>query len=395
MEEFVNFNDGIIYNDEIWFSNGKFNALQKMNLKTGEITLESFFPEFSKDATYLHLQLFEYDKKIYFIPLSESIVNVWDLERNKWLKSIQLPYDVKRRYARSFLHGSNIWVFPYSSKDNIIKIDLVNNKVFELRELTDAIKKYFSEEVFFCPATISVKNNKIYLAAFNNDILLVIDCNTETIIEKYKLENENLKGIQPINDKECLFFNNEMTELFIWDLVTNQTKPYHLDFEIAKNRVPFSSFLLLDKKIIVLPRHIDEIFVLDLDSDELVKLSLPANFKRTSPFSLIGFAKVFNGIVYLFPQGCNKLLCVNLENLSVTEVKQNFSQDFSKYFSAFFQKEFEKKYREGSLKESKYSKDTLGQFLDLVCSGEQTDLKMETSNAGLNIHEKIKKLLSQ
>ena len=80
--------------------------------------------------------------------------------------------------------------------------------------------------------------------------------------------------------------------------------------------------------------------------------------------------------------------------MSVTEVKQNFSQDFSKYFSAFFQKEFEKKYREGSLKESKYSNDTLGQFLDFVCLGEQTNLKIKTSNAGLNIHEKIKKLLS-
>lgn len=394
MEKFVNFSDGIIYNDELWFSNFKFNALQKLNLKNGEVSIVSFFPEFKAEEYYLHSQLIEHNKKIYFIPLDKSVINIWNLESNNWEKSIKLPYDVKLRYSKAFLKGSFIWLFPYCLKDVILKIDLTNNKVSELRNLTDKIKAKFSEDVYLWPSNISLYKEKFYITAFDKDVLLVVDSDSEEIVAEYKLENEPIRGIQPIEDDKCVFFTDKSPELFIWDLKADTTKSYKVDFNLKNGQVSFSDFLYEGKKIIALPKHIDEIFAMDLTKDEVIKLELPVGFQRSSPYPLFEFAKSCDNKVYLFPRGCNKLLCINLDDLSVTEIKQHFSKEFTEYYDDIVEKTFKCRYKTGELLEADYWSETLPKFLDLVCLGEQTDLKIEESNVGLNIHKVIKKLLS-
>lgn len=81
MKNKINFYDGFIQDDVIWFSNLNHNALMTLNLKNGQLSSIARFPGCESYQNNLHIRVIENNGKLYFVPRNGNFVHAFSLEK--------------------------------------------------------------------------------------------------------------------------------------------------------------------------------------------------------------------------------------------------------------------------------------------------------------------------
>lgn len=183
--------EGIAQIDEntAYASCSEFNALFKVDLKTGDCTYVALFPDEKLNAKRLFIKAVFVNGKIYFIPASASAISVYDVETGTFESIIirddfvNEKYSRKYKFADAFIYRDTICILP-ATYPTVVKLNYKENTL-----------EYFSKnmpetEYLFRPGTAQI-GNKLYVPNTKDNLVLEFDMETNDIRKHYVGKNNH------------------------------------------------------------------------------------------------------------------------------------------------------------------------------------------------------------
>lgn len=391
MENLINFYDGCLVGDELWFSNLNFNALMKMNIKTGKTEFVDTFPYLADTQEFAHIRTIRYDDCLYFISYRNRVIHIWNLMELKWEKTVHINCS---EIENAFLYNNEIWLFPASLKNPIVKFNLKDRKEIVLNELTEQINAINSKCISILSETVSLCIDKLIIASYEGNTVITIDCKTEQITNKYSFDDISISGIKVKDKKHFWVWFTNSADIYLVSETEGNIDRINTEINFQRNRTPFSNMINIDEhRALVLPRHTEEILLIDTLINETNKLKIPNEFKRCKVTSLLLFYKQVDGFTFLFPCGGNNLLIVNANTMSISHISFIVDDEFLEYAKKMKRKIFNSMIYSGDLSEGKGWTEMLPNFLDKVCEGSKAVTKCDNKHIGTDIFIEIKNIL--
>lgn len=388
MNGLIKFYDAYKKEDELLFSNMCLNAFQKMNIHTGKIETIDMFPGCTKEKRELHLCVLNYRERLYFIPYKSNMIHIWNLESEQWEDNIKLSYSESVKIEDAVLYENEIWIFPNSLDKPIIKFNMDRKTSVELDELTKSINERASTCVKIVTGCVCLEKNMLFIATYDAGYVFKINIKNLKIENVFCFENTFIAGMKALtHNRLCIWFVNK-SSIMIWDEEAREKKYLNIKTQIPFGRIAFRSVLELDEKyFLLLPKHSNELFVVDEKNGLSESLALPADFHRCSPYSLFEYGVKEGKKIYLFPSGGNKLLVIDLDNMKVCSKDFDVSKEYQEYASGVIRKQREDSFHLKDMYEAMGWNEVLPQFIDMVCMQEQQIKKDENANYGAKIYE--------
>lgn len=387
MKSKISFLDAVAIENKLWFSNLDYNALMRMDIQTGETYIISYFPKNEIYQEELHRKVFLYKKKLYFIPLKSHYIHIWNMEREEWDETMELPFSESETICDAYMIDENIWIFPSSLKNDIIRWNLKSNKILCLIGLTDEIRKctdIFSYMLGY--SSVCYKDNCFYLSPRNTRDIYIIETRRCILKKKQQLPEAILtQGICPSSERGLWITELYSGHVHLWEENLGIVNTYYLEVPLSVGNIPFIK--VIDSgtnQIMVLPCHSEDILFLDKSQRLIHKCVYPKSFCRERVYTLFcGFCSYEQDYVLLFPRSSNQLLKVNIKDMSITGSTIHLNSiDFEREKEILILQK-KKKISDGSLQES-CNDSLLSFFLNEVECMEDVP---ETTN--MNIGEKI------
>lgn len=396
MKNPINFFEGHMEGEELWFSNLNFNALMKMNIDTGETEMIDLFPGFPKEQENLHLRVMKYEDCLYFMPFVSNVIHIWNLSKMVWEESITLLYPDHEGIAAAVQLDHEVWIFRNFIRDTIIKVDLCNRTVVPMIELSEQIQSVYPENSRFQMPAISTCEEGMILSAFESDTIIIVDLEKEKVIKKYVLENVSILGLKERDPENCLLWFGDSSEIWNYCYADGKITKVKTNIDFPDNRYPFYNMVHLDEnRFLVLPWQVDQFVSVDFADGVIAEVKMPPGFKRCNSWVLLPFSKQIQDKMYLFPRGGNQLVVMQMEDLSTFAVDFVLKEELHTYIDEILEQQFVSNFCSGKLNETNGGEGAIQAFLDLVCKGKQTDLKMDKKDAGSCIHNEIKHMVYQ
>ncbi len=387
----INFFDAELIENELWFSNINFNALMKMNIKTGKTEFVDTFPEIPNVQEYIHIRVIHYEKCLYFIPYKDTTIHIWNYQELKWERPITVNCT---EIINAFLYNDEIWFFPSTFENSIVKLDLKSKKEIVLTELTLQINRANSKCFLLDISNISLYEDQILVSSYEGNTVVAIDCKTESIINMYSFDNVSIAGVKSKDQDHFWVWFTNSSDIYLVNIKKENIICIKTDVKFHYNRIPFSNIVNIDEnQALVLPRHTDDILLVDTLRNETYSVKMPNAFERCKISPLIFFYRNLDDTVILFPCSGNALLVFDKKTLSVSQMFFDTDEGLSEYAEKVNRQIFENKFNSGVIKESDGWKEVLPDFLTLVCEKTPSFSTNDTVNIGANIHNDIIKIL--
>jgi hypothetical protein len=394
MTEYVNFFDGYIENDELWFSNIRFNALMKMNIKTGDTEMISVFPGRERESENLHCRVIKAGDRLFFIPYISNIVHVWDLKKGAFLPNIEIGPEENAKYVAAAVDDENkLWIVPENLLKPIVIIDTGRCEIADRVNIPDVT----TPERPTAGLETDLKNvvfygNTFFIQSYRENGLWKLGC-ADRSTKFYEFAGVYRPvSLNTFDGENFYFFNYPDNRLMMWNMRDNSVRIISRGYPFVDGRNPFGGILKTNDGFLFVPCHCDSFCAFDPQTYAITELPLPENFKRCSPFALTVYHKVYQDKLYLFPRSGNELLVMDTGKTVISEISYKYPESFVSYAEDVLQRIFDKYYEGSSVYESFLYDETLGRFLDKVVTGdESSSSKQQPSNAGRQIHEFVKK----
>jgi WD40 repeat protein len=391
MTEYLNYFDGYIADDMLWFSNLNFNAFIKMNIKTGDTEMVSLFPGFDRDCRNLHCGVIQVGNRLFFTPYRSNTVHIWDMEKETFLPNMKITCEEDIKYVGTGVDRENmLWIVPENLAEPIVVIDAERGKLAD----SISIKKVLLQEELSADFESGLKNvafydNAVYIQGYKQNGLVKIRC-ADRKIEFYKFAGSYKPvSLDTFDGENFYFFNYPDNRLLKWNIRNGSVEEILPKYQFANGRTPFWGVVKVSEIFLFLPCHSNSICTLDLRTRAMKELQLPEGFRRSSPFALIGHHKIYENKLYLFPRSGNELLVMDTKDFVISEIKYRYPETFAEYSEDVLQTIFLKDFEESNLSESFAYDETLGMFLDKVVTG-GASLPSQANNIGGQIHEYVK-----
>jgi hypothetical protein len=214
------------YNEDIYFSNIRFNALLCLKKESKNIEFVSFFDNEDPMIPNLHNQIIENNGKLYFIPLRGKGISIYDV--NNMIMEYILLSDSEAMISGVFVVDKKLYLIPTRDTKLAVYIDLDNHSVHQNDELQRALNENIN---FFCDLYgCTLVGNQLIISIFNTGRLLLFDLTT--------LEYKYLEfGDKRFDNIECI-----KSDLWITSSVGSTIYRYNNDNGIE-------SFILNEKKV--------------------------------------------------------------------------------------------------------------------------------------------------
>lgn len=196
--------EGIAQVDEntAYASCSEFNALFKVDVKTGDCTYISLFPEEHINKKRLFIKALSVNGKIYFIPASASAIYVFcpttnTFERFKIEENIEdKSYNAKAKFADAFVRGNMIYILP-ATYPAIIKLECGKNT------LEYIVENMPTCDYLFRPGTAQM-GQKLFVPNTKDNLVLEFDMETDEI-QLHHVGKNNHGSWSIVSDKNSLW----------------------------------------------------------------------------------------------------------------------------------------------------------------------------------------------
>lgn len=258
------FSAGVIIEDVIYFFTEKANVFMKM--KIGDWKIECV-DQFVLDNTDLHGKtdfLRVIGKKIYRLPLKGEHIDTFTLDNGLYNKIKVKSYNKEWDNFVAFeINGKFLYVFPKWERE-VFKIDSSTNKLDSISLILVQDRQNCNED--FISFSCSFRdNNFLWLFEMRSQKTCIFDMNTDT----YSFLN------RPEEIMECTYFCKVdqliycMTlynEIYVWNTQTNKCSQLWKEERYRDIEYYYWQFLVVNKKIIVLPGYGNDIVIIDICS---------------------------------------------------------------------------------------------------------------------------------
>lgn len=387
MKNPINFFDGEILENELWFSNLNYNALMKTSLLDGTTEIISAFPDAEPEDINLHIRVIRYESLLFFIPYSGCFVQVWNTEKKCFEESIRLDCEEECKWANAYKdEDDRIWIIP----DKLFRpFAIVNAKTGKAERKDMTAKIGFPSGFTTGTKCVEYYDNGIYIQGYRSNLCFRVDCRSEQV-QRYNFpEGCMITFMRNCGEQKFYMELYGNPNLYEWDMTENAVSEYGLGIPVVKGRNAHWDVAVNDKKILLVPCNSDDLMLFDTETNSVDKINLTEKFQRTSPYALFGFYKQVNEKVYLFPRACNRMVIVDMQNGLTSEIPFLSTGRNKEYSDELIKSVFEKWYTLEMSEVFAYS-DTLDLFLNKMISEQEVKESCSDSNVGEEIHRYIK-----
>lgn len=385
MRNKINFYDGFIKDDVIWFSNLNNNALMTLDIITGELCYKDSFPDKKLYEKNLHIRVIEDNGLLYFIPQMGSCVHIYSISKESFLSSMILPYANDTLISNAFKdENGKIWIIPSYVHSDIACINCCDNSV-SLINLSGHIINY--DEAYIGPNCVSYNKGVISGCVFKSNQLFFIDTNTQ-IITTGRLSNEYAPYSFVSDDGDLYIFSDSSDKLIIsWRRSDNSYNMINEECINIKVDYDYWNYIRIDDSLICLPYRMNDLLCINNSSKQVKQISINESAQRNSLNPMFSFYTEYKNRIYCFPSGSDSLMIINKENLSIRFIDYLIDDAISCMISDQCSLSLEKQIISGEISESIDYDDTLSEFLDYIVKSEHNDAFENAPLVGNAIHK--------
>lgn len=210
--------------DTAYASCSEFNALFKVDLKTGDCTYISLFPEEHVNKRRLFIKAIYVNEKIYFIPASASAIYVFcptanaferiEIEENIDDKS----YNANAKFADAFICENTIYILP-ATYPAIIKLDCKKNT------LEYIVENMPTCDYLFRPGAAQM-GNKLFVPNTKDNLVLEFDMEIDEI-QLHHVGKNNHGSWSIVRDENLLWLIPKVHGAVVkWDYFSGEIQEY-------------------------------------------------------------------------------------------------------------------------------------------------------------------------
>lgn len=376
-------------NNDIWFPNRFFNALIKMDAKSGKIRDIKKFPNYEAGETVLYTTvLYAYDKLIFVPGRSEEIVS-YCVESEKFVSvsmDLNIVGEEKLYFWCAYVNGQYVYMFPRKAKC-IVKYNVLDNSIMYLENYLNEIIRVLPENVPCFSAQFEIVNGKVYIPFVELNAVMVFDAKDESIEIKYINIEGGCTTITYVNEYFYLA-SLKNSCVFQWEINSGKIKRYDM----------FNDEIKLSSSVEFFYAHRVEkrLFYYSIDGKTVVSLFLEdGGEKRTD-----GKFKIHNtGITSCLRRGdgdknyvlipCIEDFCLKKDEYGIDEAEIASCQDNLHNKAAINNYLMEQEYFHGYLETRQIPLETYTEALEYT---KEKEKKEKTAGYGQLIFNKIKDL---
>lgn len=290
------FSDSIYADDEsVWIISTGLNFLQEIKRSSGEVINSTYIPT-KRKSLIPYRSFFKYKDKLYFLPYSESTMQIYDISTKKFRERIIDESFVEEDeccYIWGFSIVKNkVVMYSCSTKECIFIYDLRNDsiKVIDIKKLRE--ESGIEDPLSFNWNHSFVIDDQVCIIPQNYLSMLIVDVDNEMI----RIKHIGAEKPIPVNvstpylTAQSLFFTNTDTNTKEITLIKinigNATVEEILKIGgIESEQRAFGYMTLYDSSLILLPGTYDKAYMLHLTEHSIEVLN---NLPTTSAQSLLG-----------------------------------------------------------------------------------------------------------
>ena len=241
------FSCGAKYGSYIYASASKFNALVKIDIKSGRTEYLLTFPDEEKMIKNQHCKAYVYGEELFYFPAFGKCIHIYNHVTGV-VMSIELDRSSYKNEYYSILCDKSAVLIPKKPDGDILKFDFSSRLISTLINWAQ-LKKYISEDCFHTFLRMVGVANTIYLPIYDSNKILVIDLNTLTIEER-KVKVDKLLGVFG-GENELFLLSNNCSDIYKWNPSDNEIYKCKMAGGLKQNMFTFAS--QLGRKTIFFP----------------------------------------------------------------------------------------------------------------------------------------------
>ncbi|MCX4342801.1 MAG: hypothetical protein OSJ53_02785 [Kineothrix sp.] len=391
-KEYISYVGGILFNDQIYFSNGGFNGLFSVDIHDLSMQFIGRIPFLEKaiQKAYLGHVNCCYGSKIMLFPANCNQILVYDIDKNNMWGIPINSVDGSNVYmtAGVVCYDEQVYIFPTRLSQGIFMLDLKTLKIERNRDIEDLLDG--TEFIYNIDNVIRINEAEIAILSGNTTIIGISIQEKKRTFCKQFTEDYNIWGIRyDGNNFWILSFTS--TDVYEWDRTTDGLIKYQLEKEewFSGKTVPYVNMIFIDDKAIVLPLGLKYIMQIDKTKRTISKaIDYPAGFRFLEGLEEWTAFGAFNVIeqhkVLIHPARGNMLLLYDVVNNHIEGKELTVNNDSIPYLKEIIERKFCQNRVVNEM-------DNLGvELLDLAINQERKHKNAEkTESAGKKIYQTL------
>lgn len=256
-------------NNEIWFPNRFFNALIKMDTKSGKIQEIKKFPNYEVGNAFLYMTVLHVYGKLIFVPGSSEEIISYCVETGEFVSvcmDLKIIGKEKLYFWNAYVNEQYVYMFPRKAKC-IVKYNVLDNSVVYLDEIICTLP----ENTPCFSAQFDIVNGKVYIPFVELNAVAVFDVKDESIDIKYM----NIEGgCTTINYVDGYFYLASFKNscIYRWEINSGEIKTYNI----------FNDKIKLSSSVIFFYAHRvkKRLFYYSVDGNTVISLLLEEGDER-------------------------------------------------------------------------------------------------------------------
>lgn len=226
------FYDIAVDDDTGWYIDVYNNVLVRVELKTGNISIEAVIPE---EETFNRYGFLAYHKdKIIIAPRSKKNILIYEIN-NRLFRSVVLDFsmweeEIYNLFTGVVVYNNYAYLFP-GRYDAIVKLNLETNNVEYIRSWYGKISMLVSDKSKVLFASYTHSGSCVCLPFWQGNVILYFDMETEICsLQKIAEEKNEFAWVDFENTKIWLCDKNKPI-LICYDTLNCERQSYRLDLE--------------------------------------------------------------------------------------------------------------------------------------------------------------------
>lgn len=257
--------------DDIWFANLYFNALVRLNRRTGKIEDLRKFPGYGMEWHWLYATVCHVDEYLVFVPFRSKEIVSYNMQTREFT-SASLNLDMtgkkERYFADAFEYGKYVYMFPVEA-ECIVRYDVQRNSVKYLFPGLDTISDILPETAERFALQFEFVDGKVYMPFAGFPAVAIFDPEKESLTVKYLPVKG---GCSTINYHNGFFYmaSWKTCNIYRWNHKTEEIMVYdEFPQNFLPGEYPFLSGWVMENRIFFLPVEGNMIVSLDMESGQL------------------------------------------------------------------------------------------------------------------------------
>lgn len=259
----------VVNEEEVYGASYDFNALFKLDIKTGSCKYMAMFPYERIESRRLYVSAIVVEENIYFIPTAADNIDVYNTVTGEFtiipIRSVDKTkysgYSRAQKFFAATQYKKYIYMLP-ATYPGIVRIDTTDNTL-------ECFDSWVGENRYSFRKSVAVDNNYLYIPSAINNIVLKFDMdNCSGQILHVGTKNKGCWGICKVG--ECFWMSPSGSGVILkWNPTTGDTEEYgNYPEEFNRENYGFTKIYYKNDKIKLIPSYAN--MGIQLDWDEAV-----------------------------------------------------------------------------------------------------------------------------